>query len=69
MGFEFGVVSPAGCAEYGGASFCGARSSPVATDPEMSLNQTGGADPATWHVVFEAMRTLVKEDDKSFSKM
>ena len=69
MCFEFGVVSPAGCAEYGGASFCGARSSPVATDPEMSLNQTGGADPATWHVVFEAMLTLVKEDDKSFSKM
>ena len=27
------------------------------------------ADPATWHVVFEAMRTLVKEDNKSFSKM
>ena len=30
------------------------------------------ADPATWHVVFEAMRTLVKEGinhDKSFSKM
>ena len=27
------------------------------------------ADPATWHVVFEVMRTLVKEDYKSFSKM
>ena len=30
IGFEFGVVSPAGCAEYGGASFCGASGSPVA---------------------------------------
>ena len=30
IGFEFGVASPAGCAEYGGASFCGASGSPVA---------------------------------------
>ena len=29
IGFEFGVVSPAGCAEYGGASFCGASGSPA----------------------------------------
>ena len=24
MGFDFGVVSPAGCAAYGGGSVCGA---------------------------------------------
>ena len=46
IGFEFGVVSPAGCAEYmGGASFCGASGSPVATKAmhgagtEMSLKE------------------------------
>eukprot|EP00435_Cladocopium_sp_Y103_P075106 s374_g54.t1 len=30
MGFDFGVVSPAGCAAYGGGSVCGASGSPVA---------------------------------------
>ena len=45
IGFEFGVVSPAGCAEYGGASFCGASGSPVAAKAmqcagtEMSLKE------------------------------
>ena len=28
--FDFGVVSPAGCAAYGGGSVCGASGSPVA---------------------------------------
>ena len=45
IGFEFGVVSPAGCVEYGGASFCGASGSPVAAKAlqcagtEMSLKE------------------------------
>ena len=45
IGFEFGVVSPAGCAEYGGASFCGASGSRVAAKAlqcagkEMSLKE------------------------------
>ena len=45
IGFEFGVVSPAGCAEYGGASFCGASGSHVAAKAlqcagtEMSLKE------------------------------
>ena len=30
MGFDFGVVSPAGCAAYGGGSVCGASGSPIA---------------------------------------
>lgn len=30
LGFDFGVISPAGCASYGGASVCGASGSPVA---------------------------------------
>ena len=30
MGFDFGVVSPAGCAAYGGDGVCGASGSPVA---------------------------------------
>ena len=32
MGFDFGVVSPAGCAAYGGDGVCGASGSPVAAE-------------------------------------
>ena len=45
MGFDFGVVSPAGCASYGGASVCGASGSSVAAKnvkcagPELSLGE------------------------------
>ena len=45
MGFDFGVVSPAGCASYGGASVCGASGSSAAAKnvkcagPELSLGE------------------------------
>ena len=58
IGFEFGVVSPAGCAEYGGASFCGASGSPVAAKAvhcagaEMSLKDDACFSHASDSVVF-----------------
>lgn len=47
LGYDYGVASPSSCAQYGGASMCGAAGSPVAaknlkcSGSEMSVDECG----------------------------